>query len=71
MYKNRKIESSTVFIPKGHHSASSRESQRELFVLSILGGVSEETQLKVNKIEIFLGFDFEICNISLLFMSKY
>ncbi len=27
--------------------------------------------LKVHKIEIFFGFDFEICIISLLFMSKY
>jgi hypothetical protein len=28
-------------------------------------------KLKVHKIEIFFGFDFEICIISLLFMSKY
>ncbi len=28
-------------------------------------------QLKVHKIEIFFGFDFEICIISLLVMSKY
>jgi hypothetical protein len=27
--------------------------------------------LKVHKIEIFFGFDFEICIISLLIMSKY
>jgi hypothetical protein len=27
--------------------------------------------LKVHKIEIFFGFDFEICIISLLLMSKY
>jgi hypothetical protein len=27
--------------------------------------------LKVHKIEIFVGFDFEICIISLLVMSKY
>ncbi len=27
--------------------------------------------LKVHKIEIFFGFDFEICNISLLVMTKY
>jgi hypothetical protein len=27
--------------------------------------------LKVHKIEIFYGFDFEICIISLLVMSKY
>jgi hypothetical protein len=29
------------------------------------------TPLKVHKIEILFGFDFEICNISLLVMSKY
>jgi hypothetical protein len=29
------------------------------------------TYLKVHKIEIFFGFDFEICIISLLVMSKY
>ena len=29
------------------------------------------TALKVHKIEIFFGFDFEICIISLLVMSKY
>jgi hypothetical protein len=27
--------------------------------------------LKVHKIEIFFGFDFEICNISLIIRSKY
>ncbi len=27
--------------------------------------------LKVHKIEIFFGFDFEICNISLLVVPKY
>ncbi len=27
--------------------------------------------LKVHKIEIFFGFDFEICIISLLVLSKY
>jgi hypothetical protein len=27
--------------------------------------------LKVHKIEIFFGFDFEICKISLIVMSKY
>jgi hypothetical protein len=27
--------------------------------------------LKVHKIEIFFGFDFEICTFSLLFMLKY
>jgi hypothetical protein len=30
-----------------------------------------ERVLKVHKIEIFFGFDFEICIISLLVMSKY
>jgi hypothetical protein len=30
-----------------------------------------EDWLKVHKIEIFFGFDFEICIISLLVMSKY
>ncbi len=30
-----------------------------------------KTCLKVHKIEIFSGFDFEICIISLLVMSKY
>jgi len=29
------------------------------------------TNLKVHKIENFFGFDFEICTISLLVMSKY
>jgi hypothetical protein len=29
------------------------------------------SSLKVHKIEIFFDFDFEICNISLLFTSKY
>ncbi len=29
------------------------------------------SSLKVHKIEIFFGFDFEICIISLLVMSKY
>ncbi len=31
----------------------------------------KEVCLKVHKIEIFFGFDFEICIISLLVMSKY
>ncbi len=35
-------------------------------VLSSIG-----VALKVHKIEIFFGFDFEICIISLLVMSKY
>ncbi len=30
-----------------------------------------ESTLKVHKIEIFFGFDFEICIISLLVKSKY
>ncbi len=33
--------------------------------------MGESLCLKVHKIEIFFGFDFEICNISLLVMSKY
>ncbi len=33
--------------------------------------LSPPLPLKVHKIEIFFGFDFEICNISLLVMSKY
>jgi hypothetical protein len=33
-------------------------------------GVSN-LSLKVHKIEIFFGFDFEICIISLIVMSKY
>ncbi len=32
---------------------------------------SGKNSLKVHKIEIFFGFDFEICIISLLVMSKY
>ncbi len=35
-------------------------------------GINNTTvPLKVHKIEIFFGFDFEICIISLLVMSKY
>jgi hypothetical protein len=33
--------------------------------------VNARVLLKVHKIEIFFGFDFEICIISLLVMSKY
>jgi hypothetical protein len=33
--------------------------------------VGDGDNLKVHKIEIFFGFDFEICIISLLVMSKY
>ena len=36
---------------------------------SVKGGGT--LRLKVHKIEIFFGFDFEICIISLLVMSKY
>jgi hypothetical protein len=32
---------------------------------------SKSEMLKVHKTEIFFGFDFEICIISLLVMSKY
>ncbi len=38
------------------------------FRLRLVGVV---TLLKVHKIEIFFGFDFEICIISFLVMSKY
>ena len=34
-------------------------------------GVLAGLPLKVHKIEIFFGFDFEICIISLTVMSKY
>ncbi len=34
-------------------------------------GFDESAPLKVHKIEIFFGFDFEICIISFLVMSKY
>ncbi len=33
--------------------------------------VKATISLKVHKIEIFFGFDFEICIMSLLVMSKY
>jgi hypothetical protein len=33
--------------------------------------VEGSVSLKVHKIEIFFGFDFEICIISLIVMSKY
>jgi hypothetical protein len=45
--------------------------------LSVKGGyipckhINFTLLLKVHKIEIFFGFDFEICIISLLVMSKY
>ncbi len=32
---------------------------------------NKRSSLKVHKIEIFFGFDFEICIICLLVMSKY
>ena len=38
---------------------------REVFAVLLKGG------LKVHKIEIFFGFDFEFCIISLLVTSKY
>ncbi len=34
-------------------------------------GMTVKSSLKVHKIEIFVGFDFEIFTISLLVMSKY
>ncbi len=40
--------------------------------LSYPSGPSQHSlSLKVHKIEIFFGFDFEICIISLLVMSNY
>ncbi len=33
--------------------------------------LNSKPHLKVHKIEIFFGFDFEICIISVLVMSKY
>ncbi len=39
--------------------------------MPILGCVKVSLGLKVHKIEIFFGFNFEICIISLLVMSKY
>jgi hypothetical protein len=44
---------------------------RESFVRDISAGDGNIEKLKVHKIEIFFGFDFEICIISLLVMSKY
>ncbi len=41
-----------------------------VYCLSVYG-CANKTSLKVHKIEIFFGFDFEICIISLLVMSKY
>ncbi len=38
---------------------------------SVAAGLATGGHLKVHKIEIFFGFDFEICIISLLVMSKY
>jgi hypothetical protein len=38
---------------------------------SVLLEAGLSLNLKVHKIEIFFAFDFEICIISLLFMSKY
>jgi hypothetical protein len=45
---------------------------RQPFYIHWLRAVAEFMDpLKVHKIEIFFGFDFEICIISLLVMSKY
>jgi hypothetical protein len=43
------------------------EKKAEAEFLDVIG----TKVLKVHKIEIFFGFDFEICIISLLVMSKY
>jgi hypothetical protein len=42
-----------------------------LIVMCALLFMAPIEYLKVHKIEIFFGFDFEICIISLLVMSKY
>ncbi len=39
--------------------------------LDSLEGQVRNIRLKVHKIEIFFGFDFEICSISLIIRSKY
>jgi hypothetical protein len=39
------------------------------FLIPTVGDTS--STLKIHKIEIFFGFDFKICIISLLVMSKY
>ncbi len=53
--------------------ASSHTIFAELLFVFILANFlrGNKIRLKVHKIEIFLGFDFEICIISLLVMSKY
>jgi hypothetical protein len=40
-------------------------------ILSVAGVNIFLRPLKVHKIEIFFGFDFEICNISLIIRSTY
>jgi hypothetical protein len=46
-----------------------KKKREEMYCFEMLAGFS---LLKVHKIEIFFGFDFEICIIfSLLVMSKY
>ncbi len=40
----------------------------DFFMLLVLNFKAETNALKVHKIEIFFGFDFEICIISLLVM---
>ncbi len=47
------------------------KDDRKHNTLAPLGGSILPRNLKVHKIEIFFGFDFEICIISLLVMSKY
>jgi hypothetical protein len=41
-----------------------------LYPATVQAGANKKS-LKVHKVEIFFGFDFEICIISLLVMSKY
>ncbi len=50
-----------------------RHSRRVLafWTPGIPGALISCLNLKVHKIEIFFGFDFEICNISLIIRSKY
>jgi len=40
-------------------------------MMEVLWSFNMDTVVKAHKIEIFFGFDFEICIISLLVMSKY
>jgi hypothetical protein len=44
---------------------------KKVFYLGSYQKRTKSNRLKVHKIEIFFGFDFEICIISILVMSKY